>query len=138
LAELFAEKHKLGPFVQVLPNCCRLLNQGYWIITYLTRYILYIHDCLLVASQVLFSFEWVISILTCMVSVNVPAFICACDTGTWKHHYLFFHDFKVDDCMQIFSFVTRRGLAWILDTQMGRETPQHYINDEYSHREAIA
>lgn len=28
LAELLAERQKLGPFLQVLPFCCRLLNQG--------------------------------------------------------------------------------------------------------------
>ncbi|POO02908.1 STAR protein, homodimerization region [Trema orientale] len=27
LSELLAERHKLGPFVAVLPHCCRLLNQ---------------------------------------------------------------------------------------------------------------
>ncbi|KAM5582803.1 KH domain-containing protein [Rosa sericea] len=27
LSELFGERHKLGPFLPVLPNCCRLLNQ---------------------------------------------------------------------------------------------------------------
>lgn len=29
LSELLAEHQKLGPFVQVLPICSRLLNQGY-------------------------------------------------------------------------------------------------------------
>jgi hypothetical protein len=28
LSELLAEHHKLGPFMQVLPICSRLLNQG--------------------------------------------------------------------------------------------------------------
>lgn len=28
LAELLSERQKLGPFVQVLPHCSRLLNQG--------------------------------------------------------------------------------------------------------------
>jgi hypothetical protein len=28
LAELLAEHQKLGPFMQVLPICSRLLNQG--------------------------------------------------------------------------------------------------------------
>lgn len=28
LSELLAEHQKLGPFMQVLPICCRLLNQG--------------------------------------------------------------------------------------------------------------
>lgn len=28
LSELLAERNKLNPFMAVLPNCCRLLNQG--------------------------------------------------------------------------------------------------------------
>lgn len=28
LSELLAERQNLGPFMQVLPNCSRLLNQG--------------------------------------------------------------------------------------------------------------
>ena len=28
LGELLGERHKLGPFVQILPNCIRLINQG--------------------------------------------------------------------------------------------------------------
>lgn len=29
LAELLAERHKLSPFIPVLPNSVRLLNQGF-------------------------------------------------------------------------------------------------------------
>ncbi|RZC65973.1 hypothetical protein C5167_009664 [Papaver somniferum] len=28
LSELLAERQKLNPFMPILPNCCRLLNQG--------------------------------------------------------------------------------------------------------------
>lgn len=28
LAELLAERQKLGPFVQILPHCSRLISQG--------------------------------------------------------------------------------------------------------------
>jgi len=28
LTELLQERQKLGPFLQVMPNCCRLLNHG--------------------------------------------------------------------------------------------------------------
>ncbi|KAL6275419.1 hypothetical protein ACE6H2_019020 [Prunus campanulata] len=28
LSELLAERHKLGPFLPLLPHCCRLINQG--------------------------------------------------------------------------------------------------------------
>lgn len=39
LAELLSERQKLGPFVQVLPHCSRLLNQGGFIRSLLLHFV---------------------------------------------------------------------------------------------------
>jgi hypothetical protein len=41
LSELLAEHQKLGPFLQVLPICSRLLNQGLFMFVYVCGSIFY-------------------------------------------------------------------------------------------------